>query len=132
MSEAFARMHLRDTVRHDDIDHAIAVTIGSFISTQKQSVQKTLQSVFEKYLTVEKDDFELLFYILADIQKEHINYNYYQKGNMDAPVEIDIEELEGRARESNIHDLQPFLNSELFSKGFIFDNKSLKIRPRVQ
>lgn len=96
MAEAFARMHLRDTVRQDDIDHAIKVTISSFISAQKYSVKKSLVKVFDKYLSFEKDNFELLNHVLSEIEKEQIRYNYYQGQDMPNRVEIDIEELELR------------------------------------
>lgn len=45
MSEAHARMHLRQQVTGDDVDMAIRVALDSFISTQKFGVQKALQKV---------------------------------------------------------------------------------------
>jgi DNA replication licensing factor MCM2 len=45
MAEASAKMHLREYVRADDIDLAISVAIGSFVSAQKMSVKKTLERV---------------------------------------------------------------------------------------
>ncbi|KAJ3206732.1 MCM DNA helicase complex subunit [Dinochytrium kinnereticum] len=45
MSEAFARMHLRDYVRQDDVEKAIAVMIRSFVQAQKSSVTKSLKKV---------------------------------------------------------------------------------------
>lgn len=38
MSEAYARLHLRDYVRSDDIDFAIQMLLESFLSSQKMSV----------------------------------------------------------------------------------------------
>ncbi|CAL5338053.1 unnamed protein product [Camellia sinensis] len=43
MSEAHARMHLRQHVTQVDVDMAIRVLLDSFISTQKFGVQKALQ-----------------------------------------------------------------------------------------
>ena len=43
MAEASAKMALREYVRADDIDHAIEVAVGSFVSAQKLSIKKTLQ-----------------------------------------------------------------------------------------
>jgi DNA replication licensing factor MCM2 len=40
MSEASAKMHLRDYVRGDDVDFAIGVLLDSFIMSQKYSVGK--------------------------------------------------------------------------------------------
>lgn len=45
MSEASAKMHLREFVRADDIDLAISVTVGSFVNAQKLSIKKTLERV---------------------------------------------------------------------------------------
>jgi DNA replication licensing factor MCM2 len=45
MAEASAKMSLREYVRADDIDMAISVAVGSFVSTQKMSIKKTLERV---------------------------------------------------------------------------------------
>jgi DNA replication licensing factor MCM2 len=45
MSEAFARMQLREVVRQDDLDRAMTVMARSFVSTQKHSVKKNLEKV---------------------------------------------------------------------------------------
>jgi hypothetical protein len=45
MAEASAKMALREYVRADDIDVAISVAVGSFVSTQKMSIKKTLERV---------------------------------------------------------------------------------------
>jgi DNA replication licensing factor MCM2 len=45
MAEASAKMAFREYVRSDDIDLAIEVAVGSFVSAQKMSIKKTLQRV---------------------------------------------------------------------------------------
>ena len=45
MAEASAKMALREYVRADDIDLAIEVTVGSFVSAQKMSIKRTLERV---------------------------------------------------------------------------------------
>lgn len=45
MAEASAKMALREYVRADDIDLAISVTVGSFVSAQKMSIKRTLERV---------------------------------------------------------------------------------------
>lgn len=50
MAEASAKMALREYVRADDIDLAIEVAVGSFVSAQKLSIKKTLQRVRSFYL----------------------------------------------------------------------------------
>lgn len=96
MAEAFARMHLRDVVRQDDIDHAISVTINSFISAQKKTVQQSLRKVFDKYIVRQKDNFELLNHVISKIKRETLDFHYYQRDEMPSKVEFNIEELEIR------------------------------------
>lgn len=48
MSEAHAKMHLRQHVTQEDVDMAIRVLLDSFISTQKFGVQKALQKVLKE------------------------------------------------------------------------------------
>jgi len=50
MSEAYAKMHLRDYVRSDDIDFAIEMLLESFLQSQKVSVQRVLIKKFDRYL----------------------------------------------------------------------------------
>lgn len=50
MSEAHARIHLRQHVIQEDVDMAIRVLLDSFISTQKFGVQKALQKVVKSGL----------------------------------------------------------------------------------
>lgn len=52
MSEAHARMHLRDVVRSDDIDLAIRVMLESFIQSQKYSIMMHLRKSFGMFLFV--------------------------------------------------------------------------------
>ena len=107
MAEAFARMHLRDYVRQDDIDHAIAATIKSFISAQKHSVKKTLSRVFDKYLTIERDNFELLTHVLSEMEKDFLRYNYFKTDVMPDSVEMDMDEFESRVYFESFSSLTP-------------------------
>jgi DNA replication licensing factor MCM2 len=96
MSEAFARMHLRDYVRQDDIDQAISVTVSSFISAQKYSVKKSLGKVFEKYMSCDKDHFELLMHVLSELEREYMRYNYFKSDVMPDVIEMDKDDFESR------------------------------------
>jgi len=49
MSEAHARMHLRDYVNEDDVNMAIRIMLESFISTQKFSIMKTMRKVISQF-----------------------------------------------------------------------------------
>ncbi|KAJ3175281.1 MCM DNA helicase complex subunit [Geranomyces variabilis] len=127
MSEAFARMHLRDFVRQDDVDRAISVTVKSFISSQKWSVKRQMERAFDKYLSKDRDFFELLHHILSELVTEHIRFAYFRRDQMPDDVLIDVEELETRARQINIHNLQPYFQSRLFTQTFSYDARRKKI-----
>ena len=45
MTEAHAKMHLRDYVNDDDVNMAIRVMLESFIATQKFSVMRSMRKV---------------------------------------------------------------------------------------
>ena len=49
ISEAFCRMRLSEYVSSRDVDRAIAVTIESFVGSQKVSCKKALARAFAKY-----------------------------------------------------------------------------------
>ncbi|KAI8826242.1 MCM2/3/5 family-domain-containing protein [Fimicolochytrium jonesii] len=125
MSEAFARMHLRDFVRQDDVDRAISVTIRSFISSQKYSVKKQMERAFDKYLSRDRDFFELLQHILSELVAEHIRFDFYRNDAMPTgEIRIDAEELVVRARQLNIHDLAPYYQSRIFRSAFRLDERA--------
>lgn len=49
ISEAFAKMRLAEYCSNTDIDRAIAVTVESFVASQKVSAKKSLARAFAKY-----------------------------------------------------------------------------------
>ena len=80
MSEAFARMHLRDHVRETDIDLAIEVLLQSFLQSQKHGVAANLSKRFKKYLGKSEEPIELIFNLLNKLFRERedlqIQQNY--------------------------------------------------------
>lgn len=60
MAEASAKMHLRNTVRSDDIDLAIQVTIASFVNAQKLSIKKQLERVGRSCISRSHSDIFLI------------------------------------------------------------------------
>ncbi|KAI8832722.1 MCM2/3/5 family-domain-containing protein [Chytridium lagenaria] len=121
MSEAFARMHLRDYVRQDDVEKAIAVMIRSFVEAQKLSVKKSLKRVFDKYIILEEDTFDILNHLLSGIISDNIKFYYYKYKNMPTEVEVELGDLQMRAQEHGIHDVFPYINSNLFKSSFNYD-----------
>ncbi|KAJ1962005.1 MCM DNA helicase complex subunit [Dispira parvispora] len=125
MSEAHARMHLRDYVRADDINVAIGVMLESFIGAQKLSVMKSLRRSFSKYIQYAQDNDELLYYLLCKMVKEKLTfYQYRHQGSMPSELVIPMEEFESQAGDLQIHDPTPFYDTTLFSNnGFMVDTQ---------
>jgi len=132
MSEANAKMHLREYARSDDIDMAIRVMLESFFSAQKFSVMRNLKRAFNKYLTFAKDSDELLYSILNDILREHLRFNQIRNPRTSLEsVQIELVELKDRASALEIHDIQPFLSSTLFKNGgYTFNPATGKIEKK--
>nr|XP_019045031.1 minichromosome maintenance protein 2 [Kwoniella bestiolae CBS 10118]OCF23961.1 minichromosome maintenance protein 2 [Kwoniella bestiolae CBS 10118] len=114
MSEASAKMHLREYVRSDDIDLAIQVAVGSFVNAQKMSIKKTLERGFRKYVHQATDHEELLAFLLGQIVKELSQQYRLQRGTDLEKVQIKLNQLKKRAKELEIYDVGPFLRSQLF------------------
>ncbi|KAI3912275.1 hypothetical protein MKW92_008222 [Papaver armeniacum] len=117
MSEAHARMHLRQHVKQDDVDMAIRVLLDSFISTQKFGVQIALQQRFRKYMTFKKDHNGILIHILRELVKDALHFEELVKGSIDGltQIEVKVEELQNKARVYEIYDLKPFFTTPEFS-----------------
>ncbi|PQM35481.1 DNA replication licensing factor MCM2 [Prunus yedoensis var. nudiflora] len=131
MSEAHARMHLRQHVIQEDVDMSIRVLLDSFISTQKFGVQKALQKSFRKYMTFKKDYNNVLLHLLRQLVKDAIHFEEIVSGSSSALTHIDVRvgDLQRMAQEHEILDLKPFFTSALFSSaGFVLDEQQGLIR----
>ncbi|KAL0956516.1 hypothetical protein HGRIS_002657 [Hohenbuehelia grisea] len=129
MAEASAKMSLREYVRADDIDVAIEVAVGSFVSTQKMSIKKTLQRGFRKYLTQSKDHEELLAFLLGQLVKEQVRRVQVSRHEQPELVSIKVSQLEERAKAHDIFDCSPFLRSKLFSaNGYKLNDNTIEKR----
>lgn len=124
MAEAHARMHLRESVKESDVSMAIRMMLESFIEAQKFSVMKKMRSTFQKYLVYQKDHSELLFFILRQLTLDTLAYIRCKEGPQATHVEIMEKDLVERSKTLDIHNLQPFYNSDIFKKnGFSYDPK---------
>lgn len=121
MSEASAKMHLREYVRSDDIDLAIQVTVASFVNAQKMSVKKTLERGFRKYVHKASDNDELLSFLLGQIVKEKAQMFWHQHGSNPDKITVRVAQLEQRAKDVEIYDVGPYLRSKVFiANGYKF------------
>ncbi|XP_056644504.1 DNA replication licensing factor Mcm2 [Diorhabda sublineata] len=124
MSEAHAKMHLRDYVHEDDVNMAVRMMLESFVETQKYSVMKSMRQTFQRYLLFKKDHSELLFYILRQLTQDQLTFQRNTTDMEALTIEIDEKDLIDKAKQIDIHDLKPFYQSQIFeSNNFIYDAK---------
>ncbi|PPS02689.1 hypothetical protein GOBAR_AA17975 [Gossypium barbadense] len=90
MSEAHARMHLRQHVTEEDVDMAIRVLLESFISTQKFGVQKALRKSFRQYITFKKDYHGLLLVLLRELVNNAMRFEEILSGSTQMLNYVDI------------------------------------------
>jgi len=130
LSEAHAKMHLREYVRDDDMDASIGMMLQSFITAQKFSVRRQLQRSFAKYISSGEDKAHLLLHILQDMMRNEQMYQVIrlrqrgQSSEMLGTLEVPLEEFEGKARDRRIYDVTEFCAGEAFrDAGYVLDQK---------
>jgi DNA replication licensing factor MCM2 len=128
MAEAHAKMHLRDYVRDDDMDASIRMMLESFIVAQKFSVRRTLRRSFAKFISSGEDRAHLLLHVLQEMFRKEQMYQVIrlrqknQSEDLLETLEVPVDELESRARERRIYDIQEFCRGEAFTEaGYYLD-----------
>jgi len=127
MSEAHARLHLRDYVNEDDVNMAIRIMLESFISTQKFSVMRTMRKTFGRYLSFRKDNNELLLFILRQLTQDQQAFHRNRFGSDMDQVEISEKDLADKARQINIHSLTSFYDSDIFQANHYTHDSKRKV-----
>ncbi|KAK6139089.1 hypothetical protein DH2020_027169 [Rehmannia glutinosa] len=133
MSEAHARMHLRQHVTQEDVDMAIRVLLDSFISTQKFGVQKALQKSFKRYMIFKKDFNAIVLHLLRVLVKDSLYFEEIVSGSTAnlSYVDVKVEELQSKALDYGISDLKAFfISTEFSSANFELDEARGIIRHR--
>lgn len=126
-------------VNDEDVNVAIGVMLRSFIATQKQALQKQLAKKFSKYTNYQRDFNHLLLDALRALLRDQIAHDaamqqmrgaasQHSGAGASEEVEVEVAQLEGKARDLGVLDLQPFLDSALFAaNGFSVDAARGKI-----
>ncbi|KAK6286569.1 hypothetical protein POUND7_012748 [Theobroma cacao] len=133
MSEAHARMHLRPHVTEEDVDMAIRVLLESFISTQKFGVQKALRKSFRQYITFKKDYHGLLLVLLRELVNNAMRFEEILSGSTSglSYVDVQVADLQAKAEEYEITDLETFFSSSEFKAYYKLDEQRRVIRHRL-
>ena len=131
MSEAHAKMHLRDMVAEEDVNVAIGVMLESFISSQKFAVMRPLRQHFERFMARSRDQFELLLFTLQQQVQEQIDIRMLKgaasiEEATQRPIDIRLDEFKAKVADLNITQLEPFLQSDVFKANNFSVNSAKK------
>ncbi|GAU93295.1 hypothetical protein RvY_05258-2 [Ramazzottius varieornatus] len=110
LSEAHAKMHLREYVNEDDVNSAIQVCLKSFVDAQKFSVKKNMEHIFSRYLSYRRDNNELLLFMVRQLVQDQRTYLrvHWQKTNSRAIAEgqVDADGWRDQLVEVSVRDLE--------------------------
>jgi len=117
MSEASARLHLRDHVRNDDVNLAISVMVNSVINSQKIAVKRAFERKFGKYLVDAGDANQLLEFQLRKLFSNAAELHAIKYGSRppSIPIAVEVEGFEAKAREMGVDDTTAFYASATFT-----------------
>lgn len=134
MSEAWAKLHLREYVRTDDIDNAIMMLLDSFIQSQKLSVARQLSKKFEKYKTRQDDDTQILLHTLKKVVQDRAIFTKSMKG-LDQfekiEVSVTVEAFENEIADIPRHKLLHFFSHPQFLKLYKKDEKTITCLQKI-
>lgn len=128
MSEAHAKIHLRDEVTHQDVDVAIEMLLDSFIQSQKHTVGRQLQKKFDKYRTKHNDTSNLLLHILQKLVKTRAQFNKVMQGIDEyekIQVKVPIQQFEAEARDYDRSNFLQFYQDDKFKKNYKVDGNDV-------
>jgi DNA replication licensing factor MCM2 len=100
MSEAHARLHLRDEVRRDDVDMAIRVMVDSFVKAQKWSVRGQMQKQFARYINFNRDNDQLLHHVLGELVQTQLKLHHFRHDESSLPERLIVDMADFEARVS--------------------------------
>ncbi|KAF7678814.1 DNA replication licensing factor MCM2 [Astathelohania contejeani] len=122
MSEAFARMKLRNEVASEDIDQAISVCLDSFIGAQKYAVTKNLRRKFAKYIEG-ADGLDVYLFVLCELFKDKLKA--IGEGRT---LSASINDFEKRLHSRGLLPNLMFYTSNVFKNaGFVYDEAAKRI-----
>lgn len=124
LSEAHARLHLRNAVFESDVNYAISLILESFVSTEKYANKKNLEKKFSKYLIYGRDRNDLLLHVIHTMVRERIAFQTLRRGgvieyeNENRKIIIKKSDFESRAKDIGVTDFHTFYQSQKFRNDF--------------
>lgn len=127
MSEAHAKIHLRDYVKTDDIDFAIKMMVNSFLQSQKDTVQRNLRKKLDKYLRSDEDSLQTIHFRLVKLAQNMILLEKANRGIEEATrITVRIKEnlFYREFQDFDAKSLQTYISSNTFRKEFKHDDQT--------
>ncbi|OQS03772.1 DNA replication licensing factor Mcm2 [Thraustotheca clavata] len=127
MAEAYARMHLRDSVCNDDLDMAIRVMTNSLCEAQKFTFKRQWRKLFSSYLSYQQDNSVVLMHIVQELFQAAYTYHQLRQEKRKAPagltsLQVTCADVLAKARTLGIVDLSAFYDSAaLTQNGYTYD-----------
>mmetsp|Transcript_67351 Transcript_67351/g.156371 ORF Transcript_67351/g.156371 Transcript_67351/m.156371 type:complete len:890 (+) Transcript_67351:64-2733(+) len=122
LSEASARMELREHVTNKDLDFAIGVLLESFIQSQKHAVAEELRQKFKRYMSQATPLSDQFMRLLQKLFKDKADLMRLSRPGTEEPEEVGVDMAEV-AQQIERHDLDAdtaheFLRSDRFHSNF--------------
>ena len=146
LSEAHAKLRLRQHVTAEDVDVGIRLMLESFISSQKFAIMRQLRLTFREYLSAGEDSFELILHALRGMVGEEMQLRVMGGGaagdgdgdedeedevlRLKAPVLLAHEDVVEKLKELNLSEsaLQSLYASEVFRRNhYAYDKKRRQV-----
>ncbi|CAI2383768.1 unnamed protein product [Moneuplotes crassus] len=130
MSEAHAKMHLREYVQTVDIDLAIKMLLESFLQSQKSSLASALRPKLIKFLSHSEDDYDLLLHTLNKLAKEKASFLRLNNGGIGGvlDIEISVHEFSNETKDISHYTIEKFFKSVAFCKQYSIEGDFIKTK----
>lgn len=119
LSEAHARLHLRDFVRDDDVLAAIALFLRCYMQTQKYSMRRAIEKRFRRYLEAEKEVLPLIQHHLHMAVQAARQFERHMSGGVEPTrVRVEVGEIERYTATIPTEILNAYFESEEFTRSY--------------
>ncbi|CCW68718.1 unnamed protein product [Phytomonas sp. Hart1] len=119
LSEAHARLHLREFVIQEDVTAAISLFLRCFIQTQKYSMRTGMENRFRRYLESDFEPIPLIRHRIKLLVHAVRQFELNASGGIDPTrVQIDVADLAPSTQNVSKEALEAYFESEEFRKEY--------------
>lgn len=119
LSEAHARLHLREFVTDEDVTAAVSLFLRCFIQTQKYSLRSAMEARFRKFLESDTESLPLIRHRIKVAVQTVRHFERQLSGGVEpTQVRIDVAELDHYTSNISQEALNAFYNSAEFRKEY--------------